>query len=344
MMPQPTDKHYGHKTNPIYDKSKEIKATASALEYAPPTRGLLSMLPSPWVPYAELIRLDYPHGIYIAGVPIIVGLAYGSGVSPSVVPIPTLFNRAGHLLLWAFLCRCAGCAWNDYVDQDVDRKTIRCRTRPIARGAIAAAQAHACTALFVLLAFLSIQPLPPMCTAVSLGTVALSAIYPFCKRFTSFPQAVLGLALGSTTVVACYSIGVDALSEAYRTSTLCLVGAIVSLIMFYDVVYARQDTEDDVESGVRSMAVLFRNHIKSLLLGLVCALAGILVALGNLMSMGRAYFFFSVAAPSFGLISIVAFIHTGMQSKRPQLTSWIFAFIFANFVGGFLAEYLRIFD
>ncbi|PYI11967.1 hypothetical protein BO78DRAFT_63605 [Aspergillus sclerotiicarbonarius CBS 121057] len=67
---------------------------------------------------------------------------------------------------------------------------------------------------------------------------------------------------------------------------MCLMLAIVLLIVFYDVAYATQDMADDIKSGVKGMAVLFRNHLLALLFTLACGIAGVLSALGVLVNMG----------------------------------------------------------
>ncbi|PWY93854.1 hypothetical protein BO94DRAFT_420547, partial [Aspergillus sclerotioniger CBS 115572] len=263
-------------------------------EYTPPQTGLLSTLPSSWVPYAELIRIDKPHGIYLVWVPHIVGLAYASAIGPSPAPLHTLYTRALRLMLWAALCRSAGCVWNDTVDQDFDRKTARCRNRPIARGAVTTSQAHIYAAVLFSLALLSLKGISSHAMTVAGIVALLSLVYPFCKRFTSFPQVVLGCSLGLTVVLSAWTLDVDVLAGRNRIPTMCLMLAIVLLIVFYDVVYATQDTADDVKSGVKGMAVLFRNHLLVLLWGLVCGIAGVLSVLGVLVGMGLQYLVFSV--------------------------------------------------
>ncbi|PYH99808.1 hypothetical protein BO71DRAFT_138784 [Aspergillus ellipticus CBS 707.79] len=314
---------------------------SSSAHYRPPCGGLFSILPSSWVPYAELIRINKPHGIFLVWFPHIVGLAYASAIGPAPAPVNTLFTRALRLMLWSALCRSAGCVWNDYVDQEFDRKTERCRDRPIARGAVTSTQAHIYGAILISLALFSIQDMSSNTLSTAGIIIALTLIYPYCKRFTSFPQVVLGSSLGMTVVLSAYALDVDVLAGENVIPTTCLMLSIVLLIVFYDVVYARQDTADDVKSGVKGMAVLFRNHLLALLGSVACGIAAVLSLLGRLVDMGPQYFVLSVAGLFLGLMTVIGLIHLPSLSRWVGLSGWCFGFAFVSFVGGFFSEHYR---
>lgn len=315
------------------------KAASLGKDYTPPTKGLLSKIPASWVPYAELMRMEKPHGVYMIYFPHFLGLIYASSISPVPVPGSVLAHRAWVFFVWSFIMRGAGCAWNDNVDQDFDRRTERCRTRPIARGAVSTAQGHIFTLILTLLGFWSIQSLPFECTVVGLGTTTLAAIYPFGKRFTNFAQVILGSTLASTIALSSYSVGLPALSSAYILPTLCLTATIMLLVVFYDVVYARQDTADDLKSGVKGMAVLFRNHLETLLAVITCSIVGLLVTMGKLVNMGSYFFTFSVAGISIGLVLMIALTNRKIISRWSGYSGWCYALAIANLIGGFALEY-----
>ncbi|EHK22092.1 uncharacterized protein TRIVIDRAFT_130502, partial [Trichoderma virens Gv29-8] len=262
-------------------------------EYTPP-KGLLSKIPASWVPYGELIRLHRPEFIYFIYAPFIVGLAYALCINKERVPAFTLAHRAGVLFVWTFFLRSSGCAWNDNIDQDFDRQTERCRNRPIARGAITTTKGHVFTIVLISLGFLSIRSLPFECTLVGIVTYVLTIIYPFGKRFTNFPQVILGSVLAMAIPLSSYSLGLPALSPPHIVPTACLSAAIVFLIVFYDVLYACQDIEDDLKSGVKGMAVYFRNYIEPLLITVTGLITGCLAMMGKLIDMGQLFFMFSV--------------------------------------------------
>ncbi|KAL6852483.1 hypothetical protein ACO1O0_007028 [Amphichorda felina] len=322
------------------DSSEKTTLVGAVASYTPPTTGVLSKLPLSWVPYAQLVRLEQPHGNYMIYFPHIVGLLYASSVLPDAVPLATLAHRAGVFLAWTFLMRGAGCAWNDNIDQEFDRKTERCRNRPIARGAVSTTQGHIFTLFLTLMGFAAIQCLPAECTYVGLGTVILSVIYPFGKRFTHFAQVILGSTLASTISLSAYSIGLPALSPAYMAPTLCLSATIMLMVVFYDVVYARQDTPDDLRSGVKGMAVRFRDSLEALFAAVTISIAFLLTALGALVDMGRLYYMLSVGGLTTGLVSMIALTHWHLLPSWAGFSGWCYAFAVANLLGGFIAEYI----
>ena len=77
-------------------------------------------------------------------------------------------------------------------------------------------------------------------------------IYPFAKRFTWWPQVFLGLAFNWGALLA-WAAHTNALSWA--AVWLYLSG--IAWTLFYDTIYAHQDTEDDALIGVKSTARLF---------------------------------------------------------------------------------------
>jgi len=300
---------------------------------------MLSKLPASWMPYAELIRLEQPHGNYMIYFPHIVGLIYAASAQEKSVTLQTLGHRAAIFMAWTFFMRAAGCAWNDNVDQDFDRKTERCRNRPIARGAISTSQGHIFTVFLLLGAFALIQTLPIECTFVGVGSMVLATIYPFGKRFTHFAQVILGSTLASTVSLSAYSVGLPALSPAYILPTLCISVTIMLLVVFYDVVYARQDTADDLKSGVKGMAVRFRNHLEGLFAVITLSIAGLLTALGTLIGMGPFYYMFSVVGLTMGLVSMIALTHWNLLPSWAGSSGWCYAFAIANLLAGFISEY-----
>ncbi|KAJ5459519.1 UbiA prenyltransferase family-domain-containing protein [Penicillium daleae] len=111
--------------------------------YTDPTTGILSMLPSSWVHYAQLMRLELPGGFYAFYFLYIIGILYAACIAPQT-PSPTkLLSLAAIMMPFNILLRGVACSWNDNVDQEFDRQVVRCRHRPVARGAVTTIQAHA---------------------------------------------------------------------------------------------------------------------------------------------------------------------------------------------------------
>lgn len=81
--------------------------------------------------------------------------------------------------------------------------------------------------------------------------VGISAVYPLAKRFTNYPQLVLGMAFNSGIIIgsltASPTIFVPIMVPMYISG--------IAWTMIYDTVYAYQDLEDDLKIGIKSTAV-----------------------------------------------------------------------------------------
>lgn len=171
--------------------------------YHKPTRGILSYLPSSFVPYAELMRLNKPVGTLNIYFPYLFGSLFAACARyPFVTPLSILSANL-KLFPMAFLLRSAGCTWNDLVDRDLDRKVARCRLRPIARYAISPRSGFIfyVIQMLVWLAILLQTDAPTISYAFS--GVLMGHLYPFAKRFTYYPQVVLGFTLSWGILVGC---------------------------------------------------------------------------------------------------------------------------------------------
>ncbi len=82
------------------------------------------------------------------------------------------------------------------------------------------------------------------------------AIYPFMKRITSWPQAVLGLAFSWGAL-----IGWSAVTGELAAPAFWLYGSCILWTIGYDTIYAVQDRRDDIEAGVKSTALLFGEYL-----------------------------------------------------------------------------------
>jgi 4-hydroxybenzoate polyprenyltransferase len=87
---------------------------------------------------------------------------------------------------------------------------------------------------------------------LSLGGLALAALYPFCKRFTFYPQLVLGAAFSWAIPMAFAA----QTGELPHTLWLLYLANLIWTVA-YDTEYAMCDREDDLRIGVKSTAILF---------------------------------------------------------------------------------------
>jgi 4-hydroxybenzoate polyprenyltransferase len=240
-----------------------IAAPAAQLPDAVANHWLLRIAPKPVKPFLQLARLDRPVGWQLLVLPCWQSGALAAaafGLPPSLWQFLLFF-------IGAIAMRGAGSTYNDYVDREIDAKVERTRGRPLASGRVSprAAKlfvlAQCLVGLYVLISF----NLPTIGLALLSPLIVL--VYPFAKRFTSWPQAILGCAfaygalLGWTALVG--SLGLPAVL-LYASSILWTIG--------YDTIYAIQDMADDRKAGVRSTARLFGERMQ-LAVGTIYALS-----------------------------------------------------------------------
>jgi 4-hydroxybenzoate polyprenyltransferase len=195
--------------------------------------------------YAYLIRLDKPIGTLLLLWPTLWALWLASGGFPQ-------WHFLIIFTLGTFLMRSAGCAINDYADQDFDRHVLRTKDRPITSGKISGKEALVLAAILALIAFLLIQPLNTLTKELSFFALAVAILYPFTKRFFAIPQAVLGIAFGFGIPMAYAAVLGFIPLEAW----ILFAGNIFWAIA-YDTAYAMVDRNDDLRLGLRTSAITF---------------------------------------------------------------------------------------
>ena len=109
-------------------------------------------------------------------------------------------------LVGSFLVRCAGCTWNDIVDQEFDRKVSRTQLRPIARRAITTFNALFFTVAQVLIGLaLVVLLLPLQCLLLQRSLNSSDRPIPIRKAIhtLSTDYTRMRLLLGSFHGVSC---------------------------------------------------------------------------------------------------------------------------------------------
>ncbi len=153
----------------------------------------------------------------------------------------------------AVVMRGAGCAYNDYVDREFDARVQRTASRPIPSGTShpggGAGVRRRCLSLigFLVLIWFNLFTI-----LLGIASLALVAIYPYMKRFTYWPQAVLGLAFNWGALM-----GWAAVKGSLDWPPILLYAGSVLWTIGYDTIYAHQDTEDDLMLGLKSTALTF---------------------------------------------------------------------------------------
>ena len=228
-------------------------------------------LPTAWRPYTRLARLDRPVGIWLTLFPCWAALVQASHGFPDLRRL-TIFS-AGALLM-----RSAGSTVNDIADRKFDGHVERTRFRPLASGQIGVSQAFAFLIVQLALAASLLFFLTPDTRLVAISVLPLVFIYPLCKRFTHWPQAVLGAAFNWGMLMAWAEIA----GRIPPGAVLMWLGAVAWQIG-YDTIYAYVDVKDDARLGLKSTAVLFGRHGRACI-GLFYALTVAAWSLGGWMS------------------------------------------------------------
>lgn len=200
---------------------------------------------SHWPWYRQLMRLDKPIGIYLLLWPTWWALWLAAdGVPPWSLWL--VFT------LGVVLMRSAGCVINDYADRNFDGAVSRTQQRPLAAGKVSAAEALQLFGCLLLLAASLLLLLNWQTALLSLGAVALAALYPFMKRYTHLPQLVLGAAFSWGMPMAFMAIQLQLPVVVWwlYLANLCWTVA-------YDTYYAMVDQPDDERVGIKSTAILF---------------------------------------------------------------------------------------
>ncbi len=201
-------------------------------------------------PYLRLSRADRPIGTWLLLLPCWWGLAL------AILYDQTL--RWGDLWIFtgcgigAWLMRGAGCTWNDITDRNFDAMVARTRSRPIPSGQVSVKAALVWMIFQTLAAALILFTFNRAAISLGVLSLVLVAVYPFAKRFTWWPQVFLGLAFnwGALLVWAAHT-------GSLNSPAVLLYSAGIAWTLFYDTIYAHQDTEDDALIGVKSTARLF---------------------------------------------------------------------------------------
>jgi 4-hydroxybenzoate polyprenyltransferase len=200
------------------------------------------------------------------------------------------------LALGALAMRGAGCTWNDIVDRKVDARVERTRSRPLPAGEVTLRNALIWMVLQSAVGAAILFKLNKFAGGVALLSLVLVFVYPTMKRFTYWPQVVLGLAFNWGALV-----GYAAVTGTLSWAAVALYVGGVAWTLIYDTIYAMQDQRDDAIIGVGSTARRFADAPRRWLsLFVVLALLAWASA-GYLAHLGPAYFgFLLVIALHFG--------------------------------------------
>ncbi len=209
----------------------------------------------------RLMRFHRPLPILLILWPTFWGLFLGQTPSLSIIIV---------FSLGVILMRAAGCVINDYFDRDFDGHIARTQQRPLANGSATPKQALQLFIGLITLAACLLFFLHPLTILLAFCALFLTLIYPLAKRFTHFPQIVLGIAFNFGLIMAYVQVNGHASFAMYFWYIFAVLWTLL-----YDTEYALMDYQDDLKTGIKSTAVFFGPKV----LRFLRILSGLLIAL-----------------------------------------------------------------
>ena len=244
--------------------------------------GLWGRLPQNWHPYITIMRLDRPIGWQLLVLPGLWAIWAAAPFSEHSNWMLMASWFSGLFIIGAIIMRAAGCVINDLWDRDLDKKIARTASRPLASGAISQTKALTLLVILGLIGFAILLQLPLRAWAVGIASLPFIAIYPLFKRFTYWPQIMLGLTFSWGIL-----LGYTSITNLWPNFAMCLLYfGTVFWVVGYDTIYAIQDIKDDAANGIKSSALALKGKIALSLQGIYGS-ALLLMAAGFYVHYGK---------------------------------------------------------
>jgi len=204
--------------------------------------------------------------------------------------IDAILARGAEPLLWILVAmvaaRSAAMGFNRLADARIDALNPRTANRELPRGAMSSREA----ALFIVVSSVvfvgAAWRLNPLCFALSPIALAIVFWYSLAKRYTTWTQLFLGLAMAVAPVGGWLAMGGRGGAEPWL-----LALAIGTWVGGFDVLYACMDLDFDRTHGLRSIPARFGVPASLAISRLMHIIAVVcLAALGLIVPLGGRYF------------------------------------------------------
>ena len=195
--------------------------------------------------YLRLMRLHQPVGIWLLLWPTLWALLIAGEGRPDEYVLVVF-------IIGTVILRSAGCIINDYADRNIDSHVERTKDRPLATGQINVRDAIKLFIMLMLVGFALVLTMNRLTQGFAVAGALITILYPFSKRFISFPQLVLGVAFAWGVPMAFAA----QLEFVPRVGWLLFINTIIWGVI-YDTEYAMADRNEDLKIGVKSSAIFF---------------------------------------------------------------------------------------
>jgi 4-hydroxybenzoate polyprenyltransferase len=162
------------------------------------------------------------------------------------------WRQLGWILVAMVGARSAAMTMNRIADLQYDRLNPRTQNRPLVTGELSMGFAWLFTLVSAALLVFAAWRLNPLAFRLAPLVLAVLFFYSYTKRFTTWSHLVLGFCLGMSPAAAWIAIAgwLD-----WRMVILCV--AVTLWVAGFDVLYACQDLEFDIQAGLYSIPKRF---------------------------------------------------------------------------------------
>ena len=269
--------------------------------------GWWNILPQNLIKWIRLGRFDRPVGFWLLVLP-------GWWVLPlTKLNLKNCITLMFIFLLGAIVMRAAGCTINDMWDKDIDKKISRTKTRPLASGVISNLQAGCFLIMMLLIGFICLYQLNIRTWFVAISAIPLVILYPLAKRFTKWPQIILGLTFSWAVPTAWSSA-----NEEWNFGILLMYLATVFWIIGYDTIYGCQDKNEDEIFGIKNSAVSAKNFL-TLFVGSAYSLMFILLIISGYLLKNSIFWYIGVSICGLHLLRQVIKLKNIEQNNPLQI-------------------------
>lgn len=195
--------------------------------------------------FLRLVKIE--HSVFALPFAYVAALAAGFRVSESVHWVDLLLVTVAMIAARTFAM-----AANRIIDRRIDAQNPRTATRELVTGVVAVRTAVIGSVVALVVFLAAAAALGWLCLVLAPAAVVPLIVYPYAKRFTDFPQVILGIAQAVAPIGAWIAI-----TGHWSWAAVVLGLAVGTWIGGFDLIYACQDVEVDRRIGVRSVPARF---------------------------------------------------------------------------------------
>jgi 4-hydroxybenzoate polyprenyltransferase len=195
--------------------------------------------------FLRLVKIE--HSVFALPFAYVAALAAGFRASGSVHWVDLVLVTVAMVAARTFAM-----AANRIIDRRIDAQNPRTATRELVTGVVAVRPAVIGSVVALVVFLAAAAALGWLCLALAPAAVVPLVVYPYAKRFTDFPQVILGIAQAVAPIGAWIAI-----TGHWSWAAVVLGLAVGTWIGGFDLIYACQDVEVDRRIGVRSVPARF---------------------------------------------------------------------------------------